>query len=184
MPPPGEQIFWLLILAIPIACISRTVVYEEIFREPREWCRSQERDVRRLLKRKFFYVFTCEYCFSHWVTLFFVVITGFKLLLPDWRGYLIGFFALVFVANAYLNLYARLRVDIASEKMDIEQKEKEIEHKGRYSWTYREGGSSPGSTRSRRRRIRHRSVVAMAGDCDRYPLHLECADRGSERLHG
>ena len=80
-----------------------------------------------MLQRKFFYVFTCEYCFSHWVTLLFLILTRFKMLLPDWRGYVISFFAVVFVANAYMNLYARLRVDITSEKKDIERKEKEIE---------------------------------------------------------
>jgi hypothetical protein len=129
MPSPAEQIFWLMILAIPIACIARTVVYEEVFREPREWCKYKSEACSNLLKRKLFYIFICEYCFSHWVTLFFVAITGFKMLLPDWRGYLIGLFALVFVSNAYLNLYSRLRVDIASEKKDIERKEKEIECK-------------------------------------------------------
>ena len=35
--------------------------------------------------------------------------------------------AVLFVANAYLNLYSRLRVDITSEKKEIEVKEKEIE---------------------------------------------------------
>jgi hypothetical protein len=113
-----EQIFWLFILAIPIACIARTVVFEEIFKEPREWCEKRSENCRRLLERKFFYLFTCEYCFSHWVTLFFVAFTGFKLLLPDWRGYVIAFFSLVFVANAYLNLYSRLRVDINREKVE------------------------------------------------------------------
>ena len=126
MPSVGEQIFWLVILAIPIACISRTVVYEEIFREPREWCQNKSKTCRNLLQRKFFYLFTCEYCFSHYVTIFFLWLTRFKLLLPDWRGYLIAMFALVFMANAYLNLYARLKVDITSEKKDIERKEKEI----------------------------------------------------------
>lgn len=29
------QLLWLFILAITIACISPTVVYEEVFREPR-----------------------------------------------------------------------------------------------------------------------------------------------------
>ena len=127
IPAPGEQIFWLLLLGIPVACVARTVVYEEVFREPREWCKHKSERCSRLLERKFFYVFTCEYCFSHWVALFFLLLTGFRLLLPDWRGSLIAFFALVFVANAYLNLYSRLRVDIASEKKNIEHKEKEIE---------------------------------------------------------
>src|SRR6476660_4813808 len=125
--PIGEQIFWLLILAIPIACVARTVTFEEIFREPRAWCVEKSQTCRSLFTRKFFYLFTCEYCFSHWVTLLFVILTNFRLLLDDWRGYVIAFFALVFVANGYLNLYSRLRVDITSEKKEIEVKEKQIE---------------------------------------------------------
>ena len=124
-----RQIFWLLILAIPIACVARTVVYEEIFREPREWCKYRSQTCRSIVERKFFYLFTCEYCFSHYVTIAFIALTNFRLLIDDWRGYIIAFFALVFVANAYMNLYARLRVDITSEKKDIERKEKEIQHK-------------------------------------------------------
>jgi hypothetical protein len=125
----AAQIVWLFLLAIPIACVARTVVYEEIFREPREWCKFKSERCQALLQRKFFYVFTCEYCFSHWVTILFLLVTRYKLLIDDWRGYIIAFFALVFVANAYMNLYARLRVDITSEKKDIERKDKEIEHK-------------------------------------------------------
>lgn len=131
MRPWQEQIFWLLILAIPIACVARTVVYEEIFREPRDWCKHKSEACSHLMQRKFFYLFTCEYCFSHWVTLFFLLLTGFKMLLPDWRGSLIAFFSLVFVANSYLNLYARLRIEITSEKKEVERIEKEIEHKER-----------------------------------------------------
>jgi hypothetical protein len=131
MPPApasiGQQIFWLVILAIPIATIARTVTAEEVFREPREWCAHKSKICRTFWARKFFYLFTCEYCFSHWVTLFFLFLTRFKLLIDDWRGYIIAWFALVLVANAYLNLYSRLRVDITSEKKDIERKEREIE---------------------------------------------------------
>ena len=123
----SRQVFWLLALAIPIACVARTVVYEEVFREPREWCKYKSETCSRLLQRKFFYLFTCEYCFSHYVTIFFIALTNFRLLIDDWRGYILAFFALVFVANAYMNLYARLRVDITSEKKDIERKEKEIQ---------------------------------------------------------
>jgi hypothetical protein len=123
----GMQLFWLLILAIPIACVARTVVFEEVFREPREYCQHKSKTEPKLAKRKFFYLFTCEYCFSHYVTAFFLIVTRYQLLLPGWRGYLIAFFALVFVANAYLNLYGRLRVDITSEKKDIEVKEKQVE---------------------------------------------------------
>jgi hypothetical protein len=131
MNPLLHQIVALLVLAIPIACVARTVVFEEVFREPREWCKHRSQTCRRLVERKFFYLFTCEYCFSHYVTLFFLIVTRYKLLFDDWRGYLIGFFALVFVANAYLNLYSRLRVDITSEKKAIEVKEAEAEVKRR-----------------------------------------------------
>src|SRR5687767_12800792 len=128
MKPLWHQIVELVILAIPIACIARTVVFEELFKEPREWCKHQSEVCRTLLYRKFFYMLTCEYCFSHYVTIFFLILTRFKLLYPEWwRGYPIAFFALVFLANAYLNLYSRLRVDITSEKREIEVKERQAE---------------------------------------------------------
>src|SRR5436190_4531994 len=60
---PWHQLFWLLILAIPIACIARTVVFEELFREPRDWCHNRSQNCRTLFEKKFFYIFTCEYCF-------------------------------------------------------------------------------------------------------------------------
>ncbi|MDQ3439667.1 MAG: hypothetical protein M3478_04895 [Planctomycetota bacterium] len=123
----GQQVFWLLILAIPIATVARTVVFEEVFREPREYCEHKSKNCQSLLQRKFFYLFTCEYCFSHYVTIFFLFVTRYQLLIPGWRGYVIAFFALVFVANLYLNLYGRLRVDITSEKKEIEVKEKQVE---------------------------------------------------------
>ena len=120
-----RQILELLILAIPIACIARTVVFEDLFAEARDWCRQRSQQCQRFTSRKFFYLFTCEYCFSHYIAAIFLVITRFKLLFPDWRGYLISFFSLVFVANAYLNAYARLRVEIHKEKAVI----KSIEEK-------------------------------------------------------
>jgi hypothetical protein len=127
----SAQIFWLLILAIPIACVSRTVVFEEIFREPRDWCMHKSQTCRSIFQRKFFYLFTCEYCFSHYVTAFFLVVTRFKLLFDDWRGYLLSFFALVLVANSYLNLYSRLRVDITQAKVETKKIEKETEETSR-----------------------------------------------------
>ena len=121
------QIFWLFTLAIPVACIAWTVTHEEVFREPREFCIKRSQYGKTILKRKFFYLFTCEYCFSHYVTLFFIFLTEFKLLLEDWRGYLIAGFALVFVANAYMSLFALLRQSIKKEKTEIEVLEKKVE---------------------------------------------------------
>ena len=122
-----RQLALLLVLPIPIACIAWTVTHEEVLREPRDWCTAKSRSCRSVFARKFFYLFTCEYCFSHWATLALLIMTRFKLMYPDFRGYIISFFSLVFVANVYLNLYSRLRVDITSEKKDIEAKEKQIE---------------------------------------------------------
>jgi hypothetical protein len=103
------------------------VTHEEVFREPRQYCEKRCRNGRTILERKFFYLFTCEYCFSHYVTLFFVAFTNYKLLLSDWRGYLIGGFALVFIANAYMSLFALLRQAIKKEKTIIEEIEKKSE---------------------------------------------------------
>ena len=122
-----QDIVGLFVLALPIASIARTVVFEEVFREPREFCHEKVRTARSTAARKFFYLFTCEYCFSHWVTLAVLLVTHYRLMYDDWRGYLVAFFSLVFVANSYMNLYSRLRVDITSEKKAIEIKEKEIE---------------------------------------------------------
>ena len=116
-----SQIIWLFILAIPVACISWTVTQEEIFREPRQWCVNRSQNDNKILIRKFFYLFTCEYCFSHYVTLFFIFICDFKLLIPDWRGYIIAGFSLVFLANAYMSLFALLRQAIKKEKVEIKK---------------------------------------------------------------
>ena len=117
------QIVWLFVLALPIATISWTVTHEEIFREAREYCVSRSRTCRGLIKRKFFYVFTCEYCFSHYVVAFFLFLTRYHLLLDDWRGYLLSFFALAGLTNVYLSLFGRLRVEIKSERLDVAAKE-------------------------------------------------------------
>ena len=122
----GAQIVWLFVLAIPTASVAWTVTHEEVFAEPREYCAKHSQTCRRLIQRKFFYLFTCEYCFSHYVTILFIWLTGYKLLLNDWRGYLIAFFALVWVANLYMSAFGRLRLDIKSERKDIEIKEEQL----------------------------------------------------------
>ena len=111
------QIIWLFILAIPIASMSWTVTHEEVFREPREYCVRVSKSGRLMFIRKFFYLFTCEYCFSHYITLFMLILTRYKLLLDDWRGYIIAGFALVWMANLYMSIYAFLKVDIKKERI-------------------------------------------------------------------
>ncbi|MCP9750054.1 hypothetical protein EGI32_03605 [Ferruginibacter sp. HRS2-29] len=121
-----KQVADLFLLALPIACIAWTVTHEEIFREPREFCVKKSKDCRNVLQRKFFYVFTCEYCFSHYVTLAFLFISGYHLLFEDWRGYLIGGFALVWIANIYMSLFGLVRVGMKREKMEADIKEVEL----------------------------------------------------------
>ena len=125
MEPLLQQTLSLLVLAIPIACVAWTVTHEEIFKEPREYCVKKSQECRKLLERKFFYLFTCEYCFSHYVTVIFLFITEFKLLYEDWRGYLVSFFALVFVANVYMSLFGYLRQSLKSEKIEAKLKDNE-----------------------------------------------------------
>ncbi|MBW8358330.1 MAG: hypothetical protein K0M63_00850 [Weeksellaceae bacterium] len=119
------QLFWLFVLAVPVACIAWTITHEEIFKEPREYCIRKSQECKELYKRKFFYLFTCEYCFSHYVTAFFIIITKYRLLFDDWRGYLISFFAVVFVANVYMSLFAYLRQSLKVEKIEAKLKDNE-----------------------------------------------------------
>ena len=114
-----QQIVWLLVLAIPIACVVRTVVFEEVFREPREWCGHRSKACGRLLERKFFYLFTCEYCFSHYVSALALLLFRFQLLYTGWRGYVVAWFALVWVANVYMSAFNRLRLEIKYENVEI-----------------------------------------------------------------
>jgi hypothetical protein len=129
MVPLGTQVLVLFILAIPIACVAWTITHEEVFREPREWCARKSKTCDRLTHRKFFYLFTCEYCFSHYVTVLALVMTRFTLLFPDWRGYVLAGFSLVWVANVYMSLFGHLRLEIREERLEIEIHESEKESK-------------------------------------------------------
>ncbi|WP_445452905.1 hypothetical protein [Flavobacterium sp. 25HG05S-40] len=119
----SKQIGYLFVLAIPIACVAWTVTHEEVFREPREYCSKKSKYSKTLWTRKFFYLFTCEYCFSHYVTLFFLIVSKFQMLYEDWLGYLISFFALVWVANVYMSLFGFIRVGMKKEKLEADLEE-------------------------------------------------------------
>ncbi|MGA8619916.1 MAG: hypothetical protein WB660_15520 [Candidatus Sulfotelmatobacter sp.] len=56
----------------------------------------------------------------------FLIITRFRLLYPDWRGYLIALFAMVWVGNQYMSIYNHLRLDIKHEQVEIHSKDEEI----------------------------------------------------------
>jgi hypothetical protein len=120
-----RQFAFLFLLSIPIASISWTVTHEEVFREPREWCAGKSKECRKLYQRKLFYLFTCEYCFSHYVAAAFLLLTRFTLLYDDWRGYVISEFALVWLANIHMSIFNRLRLDIKHEKVAIAKDEQD-----------------------------------------------------------
>lgn len=125
----GEQIAHLFLIAIPIACIAWTVTHEEVFREPREYCVDKSKNCPTIIQRKFFYLFTCEYCFSHYITIIFLFITNFQMLYEGWRGYLIAGFSLVWIANLYMSLFGALRVGLKKERLTaniVEEELKEI----------------------------------------------------------
>lgn len=119
----STQLVWLLVLAAPVACVAWTVTHEEVFAEVRNRCLRRSQSRRHILERKFFYLFTCEYCFSHYVSAAAVAVSGFRLLVPGWVGAVIAWLALVWVANVYMSLFVRLRLDIKRERVEIDVEE-------------------------------------------------------------
>jgi len=125
----GLQVAVLFLLAVPVACIAWTITHEEIFREPREFCVERSRRCRNLLQRKFFYALTCEFCLSHYVAAGWLAVTRFQLLFEGWRGYLIAWFSLVWIANVYMAIFGRLRLEIQSQRLDIEEEKRQLGRK-------------------------------------------------------
>jgi hypothetical protein len=119
----STQLVWLFVLAAPVACVAWTVTHEDIFADLRYYCAERSRHARQWAVRKFFYLFTCEYCFSHYIAAGGVMLVDLRLLVPGWRGTLLAWFATVWVANIYMSLFARLRLDIKRERVEITQEE-------------------------------------------------------------
>jgi hypothetical protein len=90
-------------------------------------CVEKSKSCKTVLQRKFFYLFTCEYCFSHYVTALMLIITQYTLLYTNWRGYVIAGFSIVWIANVYMSLYVLIRMDIKKERAEAVIKEEEAE---------------------------------------------------------
>jgi hypothetical protein len=112
----------LLVMSAVVACVAWTVTHEEVFREPRDYCVQRSKSAQSLLARKFFYLFTCEYCFSHYVAGAALLGTGYRILLPDWRGAIVAWFTLVWVANFQMSAFARIRLEVKLDRIEIEAK--------------------------------------------------------------
>lgn len=129
-PVTGRDLLTLLVLALPVASVAWTVTHEELLREFHDYCVRCSENKTRLLARKFFYLFTCEYCFSHYVAAATVAATGFRLLFDGWRGWIIAWLALVWLANHLMSAFGRLRLGIRSERLEIGLKEAVSEQAG------------------------------------------------------
>ena len=46
-----QQFAYLFILALPVACVAWTITHEEVFREPRDWCKDQSQNCRSFIPR-------------------------------------------------------------------------------------------------------------------------------------
>ncbi len=126
-----HQLGTLMMVSLPVACAAWTVTHEEVFREPREFCQRMSQSCKALPQRKFFYLFTCEYCFSHYVAAIALWMFHFGMLYEGWRGYLVAWFSMVWVANVYMGLFNRLRLEIKEENVKIAVEQQELPGTGR-----------------------------------------------------
>jgi hypothetical protein len=120
------QLVWLFTLPIPVACAAWTVTHEELFAEVHAYCLRRCTDDPRWYVRKLFYLMTCEYCFSHYVALAAVLVTGYHLLLDDWRGIVIAWFSVVWIANQYMSIHGRLRLALKEQRTEIRVMEEQL----------------------------------------------------------
>jgi hypothetical protein len=123
------QVLWLLILAIPVASISWTITHEEVLREPRDFCKQRSEAAKQFWQRKLFYLFTCEYCFSHYVAAALLLFTHFKLLYDDWRGFVISFFRIGLGCECLHGGLCDMRLDIHHERVQIQSKDLDVQSK-------------------------------------------------------
>ena len=85
-----------------------------------------QRAKQELFQTKFFYVFTCEYCFSHYITIIVLILTKFTLLMTGWKGCLLAGFSLVWIANIYMSLFSWVRSGLKKEKTLIKYEEQKL----------------------------------------------------------
>jgi hypothetical protein len=122
----GSQVVLLFLIAIPVACISWTMTHEEVFRELHQYCVDRSQKCRTLVRRKFFYALTCEFCLSYYVSALWLVATRYRLVFEGWRGYLLAGFSLVWIANVYMAIFGRLRLEIQSQRLGIEEEKRQL----------------------------------------------------------
>ena len=127
--PLSHQVVWLFVLALPIASIAWTVTHEEVFREPRDYCaRPQQGQPNPWCAASFS---TCSPVNTASATGLrpFLVITRYKLLYDDWRGYLVALFALVYVSQLLYWPVRACEAGSRKNRAEIRAIEAEVEKK-------------------------------------------------------
>ncbi|MEP6779809.1 MAG: hypothetical protein ABJC26_07965 [Gemmatimonadaceae bacterium] len=137
------QVLVLLVLSAVVACVAWTVTHEEVFREVHDFCMRKSKSSRNIVVRKFFYLFTCEYCFSHYVAATVVIAAHYRLLVDDWRGFIAAVFVIVWIANFQMAAFARLRLEVKLERIEIDEK---ADENGQNKVTDSRGNSASGSS--------------------------------------
>jgi hypothetical protein len=144
-----SQLVFALLLAIPVACVTWTVTQEELFREIRDALKAfQKRHPDSIWRQKLAYMPTCPFCFSHYVTAFFLFLFRFHLLTDDWRGYVVSLFTVVLLANVYISLYNLLRVTLRGAKAVADREEAEVQ------WIRKRASITTSASRSRWSKVR------------------------------
>jgi hypothetical protein len=142
-----EVILGAVLHALPVACAAWTLTHEEIFREWWEGCssRSQKHKKEYLYEKKLYreyndgsfaklswhwlmhklcFLFTCEYCVSHWLALILLNVTGYRLYYEGWLGFGMAFFSVPWLAVLMMDIHQRLRVVIRKERVEADGQEK------------------------------------------------------------
>lgn len=121
--PLSTQVIWLVLLGMPVACVSWTWTHEAINQELRDFLVKKSERSHALLTRKMCYALTCDYCFSHYVTILVLLLTGFKMLSESFTGYIVAWLSIVWVANLYLTMMAILRTRLKFLRQACEARE-------------------------------------------------------------
>jgi hypothetical protein len=58
-----------------------------------------------------------------------LILTRFHLLFDDWRGYIVAFFVLPWLANQWMSIYRHIRVSIKYENTLAKKEQKKVETK-------------------------------------------------------
>jgi hypothetical protein len=123
---PGGQVLLLFLLAIPVACASWTITHEEIFKELHEFCLHHSQSCKRIYQQILLCVDVrilpeslCDAAL--------LIITEYRLVYDSWRGYLMADLSIVWIANFYMAIFGRLRLELKSQKLEIAEGERRAE---------------------------------------------------------